>query len=178
MSDRDPAVGAGKKKEKKRKYSISTGWATVLAACILAAGGLVGAKIQRVIDPQHVAPTTTFGEAMPRGDNADVSATEGFIAQGTVEDMPLGDTIWLLTKDDGSFAVYGEASISGERWEFVAESVEGSGVPFDVRAVVIWAKPDYANSLRDRVSRHDVTFVILPGGCREGPTFDVSVTHN
>jgi hypothetical protein len=124
-------------------------------------------------------PEITVSSAEPRGGGNVVTASDGYAARGTVENLPAGDSIWLMDKDPYGYAIAEQATISDGEWAAESHPIgdEDVDVPFTIEAAAIWADTECANALRESINGRVWYIESLPRGCREVATTEVSVTE-
>ncbi len=79
----------------------------------------------------------------------EVSASQGFRASGTVENLPLGESLWVLDRDSTGYFVAQKAVIKDGTWSAVSAPLGGptEPLPFEQQFVIVRATGNCADKL-------------------------------
>lgn len=148
-----------------------------LVVAIVGAAPIIWAAYINDDDPPQTS--ITIQSITARGNHKGISSQDGFVARGKVVNLPAGDSIWLMDKDETSYAIAQEAARDGSRWQAESHPLGDSGavLPFDLTATMIWANAACADTLRAAIRRDQWTLDSLPDGCREADSRKVTVTE-
>lgn len=82
---------------------------------------------------------------------AEVSAKKGFTAKGTVRNLPRGESLWVLDRDNDGFYVAQSATFQGETWSARSAPLgeDDQRRPFESEFVLVRATPNCADSIRN-----------------------------
>jgi hypothetical protein len=146
----------------------------VVVAIIAAVAGIAEAKINHPDPPKTIV---TFNRLVPLAHHKGVSAAAGFAAEGSVTNLPEGDSLWLMDRDDVSYTIDQQATVSGEVWTAVSVQVgdPGQKLPFGINAAIVQATSACAGKLRQAIQEEKDTFPGLPEGCIEMASRQVRV---
>lgn len=104
------------------------------------------APITQTFWDRHIAFKYTV--TAPRQDQ-EVSARQGFRASGTVENLPSGESLWVLDRESAGYFVAQRAVIKDDTWSAVSAPLGGptETLPFEQQFVLVRATGNCADKL-------------------------------